>query len=243
MRYVLLLVFAFCFSCCSSIQGTDESAFKYEYFFKYVNDSNYEKVKGELQKGFRVDQRNYAGRQAIHMAVVHRDVPMIELLLDFGADINARLRGGNTPLHIFQVFGLDHSDGDTFIFLIRHGADVNAKNMKGQTPLHLAAANGIFAWSSCLVQNGADVNARDNQGNTPLHMASKWGGRSRIVELLLDHGAELNLKGELYTTPLRLAILSGDEKTIRLLKERGARDFGIVPVSVHRFFRWLFFLR
>ena len=40
-----------------------------------------------------------------------------------------------------------------------------------------------------LVELGVDVNLQDNRGMTPLQVAPQWG-RKRIVQLLLQHGAE-----------------------------------------------------
>jgi len=230
-------------ACGSSGPTTDASAFKYEYFFTYVKKSDYENVRKALRNGFRIDQCDYAGKQAIHWAVINNDGRMMLLLLDHGADINARNRDGDTPLFLFLRFGTERHDDEMIRSLLRNGADVNAKNNAGQTPLHQAAMWGTFERAAVLVRNGAHVNARDHSGNTPLHMAARWGGRSRIAALLLENGAEVNPRGELFTTPLRQAILSGDEKTIALLKERGAEDFGVIPVRMHKALRNLFFLR
>ena len=56
---------------------------------------------------------------------------VVKLLIDAGADVNAKNNDGKTPLHIIKK-------SETIAqMLIDAGADVNAKNKKGYTPLHL----------------------------------------------------------------------------------------------------------
>jgi ankyrin repeat protein len=93
-----------------------------------------------------------------------RDVA--ELLLTFGADVNARARNGlaNTPL-LCAVIG-QHSDLVTL--LLAHGADVNVRNTAGSTPLHKAAIGGNARLVRLLLAHGAQVDARNTGGQTPL---------------------------------------------------------------------------
>ena len=61
------------------------------------------------------------------------------------------------------------------------------------TPLHIAAYNNKIEAVAALISHGADVNAREEDGETPLMRASRWG-RAKIVEALLDAGADKELK-------------------------------------------------
>ena len=61
------------------------------------------------------------------------------------------------------------------------------------TPLHRAALNNKIEAVAALISHGADVNARNEFGQTPLMYASKWG-HAKVVEALLDAGADKELK-------------------------------------------------
>ena len=61
------------------------------------------------------------------------------------------------------------------------------------TPLHTAAGLNKIEAVAALISHGADVNARDKNGETPLMLAS-YHGYAKVVEALLDAGADKELK-------------------------------------------------
>ncbi|GAB2214064.1 hypothetical protein Droror1_Dr00018398 [Drosera rotundifolia] len=74
------------------------------------------------------------GCSLLHLACETGDVGMLELLLQYGADINACDSRGQTPLHRCLVRGKASSAK----MLLMRGADPHAVNAEGQTPLDLA---------------------------------------------------------------------------------------------------------
>ena len=126
----------------------------------------------------KINDRTFAfGAPAIHCAAQKRNRQMIDVLLRFGADINARSdwwAGG------FGV--LDLADAETAAFLIERGAAVDA---------HAAAHLGMLDKLKQLVASNPDVvHARGGDGKTPLHCASTI----EIAEFLLDHGADIDAR-------------------------------------------------
>jgi ankyrin repeat protein len=82
---------------------------------------------------------------------------ILELLLDHGADVNARVVEervpGWMPLHWAAYFwGLDILD-----LLIENGALVDAIDFEGRTPLHFATYFHFVDLAEALIKRGADV--------------------------------------------------------------------------------------
>ena len=103
-------------------------------------------------------------RTLLHTVAWYGSTEMATLLLDIGADVDAKDDLGKTPLHNIARYG---STGMATLLLDR-GADVDAKDGRGWSPLHNAAWNGRIGMATLLLDRGADADARDNEGYTPL---------------------------------------------------------------------------
>lgn len=68
-----------------------------------------------------------------------------------------------------------------------------------------------------LIWVSADVNLQDDKGRTPLHYAA-YGWNVLIVKLLLENGADAEIKDMNDETALDIANNGGDEEVINLLK-------------------------
>jgi len=102
-----------------------------------------------------------------------------------GADLNAKMQGGYTPLHLAAIY--DHKE--IAEILITEGADVNAKNNRDMTPLHQAARSGRKEITELLIAKGADVNAKDENSLTPLDQAIQRK-KTETANLLRKHGGK-----------------------------------------------------
>lgn len=97
-----------------------------------------------------------ADRSALHQAVANAHMPMLCLLVSYGADLNAQDDKGRTPLHECAIKG----NAPEAQLLLNKGASSEVKDHENLTPLQHAVALGNVAVVQVLLQNGADVNAR-----------------------------------------------------------------------------------
>lgn len=100
----------------------------------------------------------------------------------------------------------------------RAGRDAN-----GRLKLQRMCDKGKYEDAKELILNGADVNDRDYAGNTAIHEAA-LKGHTRIVELLIDNGAIIDIRSGPYDldTPLIDAVANDHIDVVRLLLQRGA---------------------
>ena len=68
----------------------------------------------------------------------HSKKPIVQLLLEHGADVNAEDNHYSTPLHLATS-----SDPEIVQLLLQHGADINALDQRHRTPLHLAMQSQV----------------------------------------------------------------------------------------------------
>lgn len=116
------------------------------------------------------------GFTPLHLAAERDHLATVMLLLDRGADINARANGGRTPLHLAARF----ASAATVELLIDDGhAHVNACTKDGRTPLHYAASAAQDGDQErrevvrLLRDWGADPTMEDSRGETPRDVAQK----------------------------------------------------------------------
>lgn len=150
----------------------------------------------------------------LHYAVMKKDIAIVRLLLDYGADVNARNTLGHTPLHIATCIGEKYA----MELLIGKGASLEAPDrLKRETPLHDAVSRGDAQIIELLLERGAYINAQNNAGETPLHIACKQG-REDVATLLLAAGAEAGIIDDKGRTPLHWAMEQGMDVVVTWYK-------------------------
>jgi ankyrin repeat protein len=164
-----------------------------------------------LEVGADVEAQTVLGATALFPAAT-TSAEITKLLLDHGANPNARAKSGATPILMTrgaEVIGL----------LLAGGADARARSKAGETALMEAAIRGDVAGAKLLLDKGADVNAADHRGYTALLLAAQYDGDSpEFLRLLLAHGADPTAVAE-GETALSLASKRGETEVTKLLRE------------------------
>ena len=196
-----------------------------------------------------VQGMDVGGSTPLHHAAGYGPLANVELLINKGADVNAKNRRRSTPLHwaihdeakvrLLLSKGAEvnskQAQGRTPLFLaamlgdgvptmrllFARGADPNLASANGQTPLMMAAVRGNIEAMRLLIERGAQVNARDGAGETAL-MAASTSGNAEAVRLLIENGADVKVKSKRNETALGFAATSGVQTSVELLLAKGA---------------------
>jgi WD40 repeat protein/ankyrin repeat protein len=141
-----------------------------------------------------------------------RSADMASLLIEKGANVNAKHLNGQTPLH--KVDSVEVAR-----VLIEKGADIYAKDDKEDTPLFEAIKSNNLEIASLLISKGADVNLIDIYGVTPVYFVQSV----EAARMLIDKGADIKIKDNAGDTPLHVAVeMNKDPEIINFLIENGA---------------------
>ena len=113
------------------------------------------------------------GFTPLHLAVFFGHVEAAQLLLERGAEANARAANEMRVMPLHSAVAAD--DLASVRVLLEHGADVNETSHEGWTPLHGAAQHGNEELVELLLSKGADASKRLDAGQTSAETAAAAG--------------------------------------------------------------------
>ncbi|KAF8207260.1 ankyrin repeat-containing domain protein [Mycena galopus ATCC 62051] len=150
------------------------------------------------------------------------------ILIKHGADVNLKWTGKDgVECDALRLAALGGHE-TCFNLLVMNGADINLRRGWHETVLHDAWIGGRDIIFRFLLQNGADVNAV-GPGGTILHVLCSTSKNhplflllEKFVVLLMENGANANMEGGQYGTPLGCAAFTGQQNICRILLEHGA---------------------
>lgn len=138
-------------------------------------EGDVDRVDRLLRKGVLVDVTDSAGYTALHYATRGGHVRVCEILLEHGANVDARTRGMRaTPLHRAAYMG----HVEVVDLLLRHGAAPNLTDVDGRTALHrtiptlAGTVHGVEIVERLLPLT--DRTIRDNHGRTVDDVFERW---------------------------------------------------------------------
>jgi len=125
----------------------------------------------------------FAGDTALHIAAAAYETGVVRKLLAAGADVRAKNRLGDEPLHAASVGSPGSrrwnpsAQAATIVCIIEAGADPNAADKIGVSPLHRAVRTRCAAAVRTLLEHGADPARKNKRGSTPMLLAIQNTGR------------------------------------------------------------------
>lgn len=187
-----------------------------------------------------VNCRDLDGRHStpLHFAAGFNRVPVVEFLLEHGAEVHAADKGGLVPLHNACSYG----HYEVTELLVKHGANVNVSDLWKFTPLHEAAAKGKYDIVKLLLKHGADPSKKNRDGATPSDLvkesdhdvaellrgnsalldAAKKGNLARVQRLVTAETINCRDAQGRNSTPLHLAAGYNNYEVAEYLLENGA---------------------
>jgi ankyrin repeat protein len=197
-----------------------------------------------LSKGAQVNVKERGGWTPLMRVAYIDKKEIVDLFIAAGAEVNVQDSEGNTPLH----YAAWHGSTEVVRSLTgKAQADKEIQNKRRITPLYLAITNRHNETVEHLVAMGAKVSGEDRDGFTPLHWAVSEGiaeishydkppqkhcyhkftipapfHDTKIVELLIAKGADINAQDRYGWTPLHWAVHEKNRDDVKVLLSRGA---------------------
>ncbi len=177
---------------------------------------------------------------------------MIQILIDKGANVNAKLSDLDTPLHL--ACEIQTGSRKAVETLMDKGADANLRGHGDDTPLHRTIIKGNTEAALALIKKGAnihkinnnfsplnmainhehhdiaialinkgaDVNAKSVHDMAPLHILAHQPFHEKLILKLIEKGADVNGENAELLTPLHLAASEGNCKMAEILIDKGS---------------------
>ena len=184
-----------------------------------VNSCSKDVLQTIVNHGSDVNATNANNVTALMLACQKGSKDAINVLLNAGADPNIAKVNGDTWLH-YAAYG--DCSKEVLQVIFSHGVDVNATNGKNETALMIACHKGNTDAVHTLLNAGADLNIPDCKGAMCIHHAVVNSCSKDMLEILVNHGADVNATNKKNVTALMLACEKGNKDVISVLINAGA---------------------
>ncbi len=195
-----------------------------ELLIQAVERKETERIRSLIEEGADINTQDSAGRTATMIATYKNDAESAKILIEAGADVNIQDDMKNSPFLYAGAEGYL----DILKLAIEAGADPSITNRYGGTALIPASEHGyVEVIKELLTKTDIDVNHVNDLGWTALLEAiilnDGDGKQQRTVQLLIDHGAVVNIPDNNNITPLQHAREKGFKEIEQILLTAGAK--------------------
>ncbi|CAH1724508.1 unnamed protein product [Aphis gossypii] len=210
-------------------------------FLASVSSGDKNEVNSLLYLAADINAANADGLTALHQACIDDNLDMVEFLVEHGADVNRGDKEGWTPLHATTSCGFV----SIAKYLLEHGADVSAINCDQELAIDIAESDDM---RKLLEQHLRDIGidcdeARNKEERLMLRDAREWistgkfkdsphattgamaihvsaaKGYIKVLELLIQAGADVDCQDYDGWTPLHAAAYWGQKEACEILVE------------------------
>lgn len=193
-----------------------------------------------IENGADVNMKDDNSSTPLHGAAVFGRADVAKLLVENGANLQVRNNDGATPadaLHLDWrttafIGGMVGVEVEENVAVMQSGRneiaklfgvkEFDSKSIPAAQDLSGAVFTGDLASVKQALTEGADPNAKDPQSGSTLLATAALMGHTKVVALLLEHGADVNAKSRDGSTALHTAAFLGRVETVKLLLEKGA---------------------
>lgn len=152
--------------------------------------------------------------KALFISIENENIKLCNLLLKYGADINAKDEEGNTPV----IKASEFNNNDMVKFLIENGADINLKNDEGEVALIQAVENDnaemvkTLLEQDLIVSDGSNLNILYYDGKYFPLMMAVYSRNIEIIKLLIEFGVDLDLQNSEGNTALHSLLVDSNKQ-------------------------------
>ena len=185
--------------------------------FKAISRNDMKQLSALLAGGADVNAKDseYSEITPLFIAVEEGNVAAAELLLEFGAKVNARDDNNQTPLMRID----EDASPELLDLLFKYGANADLEDRAGNNALISAARSADPEILKILIRQTTRIDARNSKGRTAL-MEAADADLIANVRVLIEAGADLNLRDDYGDSAWDLTT---DDEIEQLLESNGAK--------------------
>ena len=200
----------------ATIKNIEESSKpQTEILFESISTGEIEKISYLIDKGVDLETRDEYGNTALLKSFDEGKLEIAKLLLEKGADPLVKNREG---LAVATAAALQF-ESELFKEMVEKGAAANPPILGKMNLLMNLAMEGHSEMVSFISnKEPEEINNQDEFGNTALHYAVQ-GGHTEVVEVLINHKAEVTIRNSKGLSALDVAKKDGYTKIIDLLSK------------------------
>ncbi|MFJ5762696.1 ankyrin repeat domain-containing protein [Neobacillus sp. NPDC093182] len=226
-RQIIVIGTIFILHGCVSVNDSDsnkqENEIKVEIdveqqLIQAVKGKDADTVRRLIEEGVDINTQDSEGRTSTMIATYNNDTETAQILIEAGADVNIQDEKENNPFLYAGAEGYS----EILKLTIRAGADPSITNRYGGTALIPASEHGyVDIIKELLTNTNIDINHINDLGWTALLEAIILNNgdekQQQTVQLLIDHGADVNIPDHNNVTPLQHARQKGFKEIENIL--------------------------